>query len=176
MTGEPRTVDARPLVPLPPITGDLQRDLEQFLYAEAELLDTWRIEEWFQLFTEDCVYWVPSNTDDQEPETAASIIYDRWSDLRDRMARLLHPLVYTQQPRARTRRLVSNVRVGTAADDGVQVFSNFLLFEVRLNRERLLGGQYEHHLRREGDTWRIAYKKIALLSNDSPVSPISLLL
>lgn len=166
---------ARPAEDGTGISIDL-RDIEQFLYDEAELLDSWKIQEWFQLFTEDCRYWVPLNTDDQDPLSAASLIYDDWTELHDRMARLLNPLVYTQQPRARTRRVIGNVRLGRSTGEEVQVFSNFLLYEVRLNRERILGGQMEHVLQRSGEGWRIKMKRVALLNNDTAMIPISLLL
>ena len=35
-------------------------DVEDFLFAEAELLDEWRLPEWLELFTEDAIYYVPS--------------------------------------------------------------------------------------------------------------------
>lgn len=40
----------------------VQREVEAFLYHESELLDEWRLEEWLDLFTEDCRYDVPART------------------------------------------------------------------------------------------------------------------
>jgi 3-phenylpropionate/cinnamic acid dioxygenase small subunit len=37
----------------------LTREIEEFLYAEAELLDTRRFTEWLALLTEDVRYWMP---------------------------------------------------------------------------------------------------------------------
>lgn len=37
----------------------LVRQIEEFLYAEAELLDQRRFREWLDLFTEDARYWMP---------------------------------------------------------------------------------------------------------------------
>jgi hypothetical protein len=36
----------------------MQRDVEAFLFEEAALLDTWRLDEWLGLFTADCKYVV----------------------------------------------------------------------------------------------------------------------
>ena len=36
------------------------RDVEEFLYREAELLDSRRLTEWRELLTEDCHYYVPA--------------------------------------------------------------------------------------------------------------------
>lgn len=154
----------------------LRQELEQFLYAEAELLDTWQLDDWLALFTADCTYWVPSNSDDQDPKTLPSLIYDQRTELEDRVKRLQSPLVFTQTPRARTRRMISNVRLGATADAEVQVFSNFLVYEVRLDRQRILGGQCEHLLRRDDGGWRIRKKRTALLTNDLPMGSLTLLL
>ena len=35
-------------------------EFEDFLYWEAALLDQWRLDEWFELFTTDAVYEVPT--------------------------------------------------------------------------------------------------------------------
>jgi len=34
--------------------------VEDFLYREAALLDDWRLDDWLELFTEDCRYAVPA--------------------------------------------------------------------------------------------------------------------
>ena len=38
---------------------DVQYDVEQFLYRQAELLDTKQWQPYVDLFTEDGVYWMP---------------------------------------------------------------------------------------------------------------------
>ena len=38
---------------------DLMREVEDFLYGEADLLDERDYDEWLDLFTEDVVYWMP---------------------------------------------------------------------------------------------------------------------
>ena len=35
-------------------------DVEDYLFAEAELLDEWRLPEWLELFTDDAIYYVPA--------------------------------------------------------------------------------------------------------------------
>src|SRR6476620_6027447 len=44
--------------------------IEDFLYAEAALLDEWRLQEWLDLLTEDATYEVPStDTPDGDART-----------------------------------------------------------------------------------------------------------
>ena len=38
---------------------DVQYDVEQFLYRQAELLDTKQWQPWIDLFANDGVYWMP---------------------------------------------------------------------------------------------------------------------
>ena len=41
--------------------GDWTRtNIEDYLFHEAALLDEWRLPEWFDLFAEDCHYFVPN--------------------------------------------------------------------------------------------------------------------
>ena len=37
----------------------LQREIEDFFYGQAELLDTRRFDDWLALFTDDARYWMP---------------------------------------------------------------------------------------------------------------------
>ena len=40
--------------------ADLVREVEQFLYREARILDAEELEEWLTMLTEDIHYWMPS--------------------------------------------------------------------------------------------------------------------
>ncbi len=33
--------------------------LQDFIYDEARLIDEKRLDEWFELFTDDAIYWMP---------------------------------------------------------------------------------------------------------------------
>jgi benzoate/toluate 1,2-dioxygenase beta subunit len=158
------------------VSAETERDVERFLIHEAELLDTWRIEEWLHLFTDDCRYWVPTTEDDYDPELDISLIYDDYPALEDRVLRLLNPAAYTQNPRSRTRRLVGNVRIDRRGERELRVVSNFIVFEARLDREHVVGGEYEHVLRRGDGSWRIAWKKVTLVSNNVPLDNLTFLL
>ena len=50
------------------VTPELQREIEQFLYAEARKLDDGRYRDWLALFTEDGHYWMPAEEDQEEGE------------------------------------------------------------------------------------------------------------
>ncbi len=154
----------------------LRREIEQFLYTEAELLDTWQLEEWLALFTDDCTYWVPTNTEGDDPANELSLIYDDHSMLEDRALRLLSPVVHSQVPRTRTRRLIGNIRIEMLDGDELHVSSYFTLHAARLDREQVLGGGYEHLLRRADGRWRIRQKKVVLVNNDAQLTNVTFIL
>lgn len=143
-----------------------QREIEQFLYREAELLDTRRYPEWLSLFTEDAVYWMPAGNDDTDPQKETSLIFDDRKALSERISRLLHPAAHSQTPPSRTRHLISNVRPEQTEESRLRVYSNFAILESRMGIQRWWGGHSEHDLRREGGDWRIRHKKVCLINND----------
>ena len=87
-------------------------DVEDFLYAEAALLDEWRLDEWLALFTEDATYSVPStDAPDADPSDTLFLIADDDASLRSRVEQLMGKTTWSENPHARTRRLLGNVRI-----------------------------------------------------------------
>ena len=146
---------------------------EQFLLHEARLLDEGRFGEWLALFTPDASYWVPSEPDQKSPLDTVSLIYDDRRMLETRVRRLASPRIYSQEPRSRTSRIVTNVTIEDAADPGAAlVRSKFMLVEFRRNEQRLFGGTSFHRLIViEGDI-KIAWKRIDLVNCDGPMDGI----
>jgi len=145
------------------------REIEQFLYREAACLDDrdrWR--EWLDLFTEDGIYWIPYSKDHKDPLDHASIIYEDGIMRAVRIGKLLHPKSWSQQPASRTARIVGNVQIaGSEPETGdLAVRSTFNMLEFRRDRYQAYGGTYRHHLRRHGGEWKIAYKRVDLISAD----------
>ncbi len=158
------------------MSEDVRRQAKEFLYTEADLLDDWQLHDWLKLFTDDCRYWVPSNTDDYDPESQASLIYMDRIRLEDLVIRLLNSATHCQVPRSRTRRIIGNIRVQSKDEEELHVSSNFIICEVRLNRDRLLGGRCDHFLRIENGHWSIRMKKVTLVDNNVPLTNLSILL
>ena len=148
-----------------------------FLYQEARLIDEHRYQEWLALWEEsETLYWAPCNEDDIDPETHVSIVYDDRARLEARVWRLAHSgIAFAQVPPSRLRHLITNVEVEAADGDRVVTRSNFLLLEVRRNRQNLYGGYQEHRLRREGNGWRIETKKVNILTNDLAIDNLTFL-
>ena len=147
-----------------------QREIEQFLYREALLLDEHRYEEWLSLWTDDAIYWVPLGAEMDDPQRTLSIIYDDRSKLGDRVTYLREGST-SVQARPELRRIVSNIEMATD-----EVASNFLLVEVRGNAQHVWSGRSLHRLRREGGALKIQFKKVLLVNRAQPMPILQFLL
>jgi len=146
------------------------RQCEDFLVHEARLLDEAQFDEWLALFTEDAQYWVPSEPDQASPHDTVSLMYDDRRLLETRVRRLASPRIYSQEPRSRTSRIVTNVRLADPGTDGGSlVRSKFVLIEYRREQQRLFGGTYFHRLVVRDGAIRIAMKRVDLVNCDAPM-------
>lgn len=148
------------------------REIEEFLFHEARLLDERHFEDWMALFADDGIYWIPATVGQEDPLGEVSIAYEDRQLIDVRVRRLRHPENYADQPAARTRRVIGNVWI-EAEDGGLPVVrSNFTLVEIQNEEQRLFAGEYVHRLRRKGDSFEIAQKRVNLLNCDAPMGGI----
>jgi benzoate/toluate 1,2-dioxygenase subunit beta len=148
---------------------------EQFLYHEARLLDTQRFEEWLELFTDDATYWVPLEQNQKDPVETSSIIHDDRTLLELRVRQARHPRAHARQPLARTVHQVGNVTVSAAGAGDLTVDSTLQLIEFRNERQRLYGALVQHRLRRAGESFRIAHKRVDLVNSEGELDGIAVL-
>jgi p-cumate 2,3-dioxygenase subunit beta len=153
-------------------------DIEDFLYAEAALLDEWRLEEWLDLFTIDCLYEVPApDRPDEDPAETFALIHDHRPMLEQRVIRLKKPTAHAEFPHSRTRRLISNVRILSRDGDELTVTANFAVFRARNGIEVTYVGRYHYVLVTTDDGLQIRHRK-AILDQDvlDPHGKISIIL
>jgi p-cumate 2,3-dioxygenase subunit beta len=140
----------------------LRLDVEEFLYAEAALLDAWRLDEWLALFTADARYEVPStDRPSGEPATALMLISDTRAMIAARVKRLNSRKAHREFPWSRTRRIIGNVRVLSQAGEEVQATANFAVYRSRRDVHVYMG-QYRYRLVRDGDTFKIRFRRAEL--------------
>lgn len=151
---------------------------EDFLYDEADLLDSWQLEAWLALCTPDIVYEVPATgMPDGSPASSLFLIHDDRFMLESRIKRLLSRNAHAENPRSRTRRLITNVRVGDVAAGevaGVEVAAgevaagevalraSFHVVRFRDDAMHHYIGRYSYRLRFVDGSWRIAHRRAAL--------------
>lgn len=118
--------------------------LEEFYYREAELLDDYKFEEWHELFTDSTRYRVPSRQnrlrhDSGSGESSSdefSLFDDDKVTLGWRVRQQQLQTHWAENPRSRTRHIITNVRVQSADDaERLIVRSNFFCYRNRLQDE-----------------------------------------
>lgn len=129
--------------------ADITRaEVEEFLFAEAALLDEWRLDEWLELLTEDAAYYVPSNDRPAgDHRDTLFMIADDINRIRARVKRLNDVNAHAEHPRSRTRRMVTNVRITKVSGDVIEATANFVVYRFRRGAAvREYVGRYDYRL------------------------------
>lgn len=153
----------------------LQRAVERFLHREAELLDERRFEAWLDLFAADARYWMPLHRNfafGREEEERTREGRDLcWFDegkfeLEQRVVQLRTGRHWAEEPVSRTSHMISNIEVRELDGSELESRCRFLVYRNRTEAEwDLFVGKREDRLRREGDDFRIAHRRIFLDQN-----------
>ncbi len=165
------------------------REVEQFLYREARLLDERRFHEWLELMADDVHYWMPTRINrlaDRDGETWAierelsgseelAFFDETRESLERRVARLDTGRAWAEDPPSRTRRLITNVEVEPGdAPHELRAFSNFLLYRSRGETKRdTFVGQRRDVLRLVKGQFKLARRMIVLDATVSPANNFS---
>ena len=154
------------------------REIEQFVYHEARLLDERRFDAWLDLYAEDGCYWAPTRHDQASPDERVSLFYDTRATMAARIARLAHPDVHVQMPPSHTVHMVSNIEIDTGwrSDQEIRVHAAFFMGEYRHTEPRWYAGRYEYTLRRVGSALKIARKKVVLVDCEAAFTAMAIYL
>ncbi|MCY1415802.1 Benzene 1,2-dioxygenase subunit beta [compost metagenome] len=147
------------------VPGETLRQIEQFLYAEARLLDERRFLEWDQLFTDSGMYWVPQKHGQDNPFDHISLFWENRMLRQVRIRRVENARNWSQQPQTQTAHLVGNVMVEGLDSEGLLVVSaTFQVSEWRLE-QRQLAGRYTYKLAsQDNGGWKIQLKRVDLIN------------
>ena len=140
---------------------DAQHDVEQFLYRQADLLDSKRWQDWIDLFADDGVYWMPPEPSYTTWDGTPAIFAEDKNLMSVRMRRVLHPDAWSQRPLWETNHVVSNVMIDKLSREGdVTVRSRFHMMELRRDDVRHFAGSYRHELKKTSDGYRIKLQRV----------------
>jgi len=142
-------------------------DVAALVMHEADLLDERALDAWLALYTQDALYWVPADHGDSDPLRRVSLFYDDRSIMEDRVWRLGHPKMFSQNPPARQVRVLSTPMVEASGPGTMSVRTKFVMFEHRLREQRTFGGVYLHELVRLEEAWMIRRKVVHLVNRDT---------
>ena len=145
----------------------LYGEIVEFLYREADLLDSNRFSDWLALFAEDIHYIMPVRSTQFLSGGAGfqevSFFDDNFQSLRTRGRRLETDSAWAETPPSRTRHFVSNVLAAPAGGAGEYAITlNFIVTRSRGDQGyQLFTGRREDTLRREASgQLRIARRRI----------------
>ena len=138
-----------------------QHDVEQFLYRQAEYLDTKQWQKWVNLFAADGIYWMPPDASYKTWDGQPAIFAEDKNLMNVRMLRVLHPDAWSQRPLWGTNHVVSNVVIRNIAKNGdVEVTSRFHMMELRRDDVRHFAGSYLHKLKKTPKGYAIKLQRV----------------
>ncbi|WP_371435212.1 aromatic-ring-hydroxylating dioxygenase subunit beta [Polaromonas sp.] len=153
-----------------------RRELEAFVFLEAQLADESRYEEWEALLAEQVRYWVPVVQDNPDPDRDVSIINDNRSRLATRLRQLRTGTRLSQSPRSVMRRMLSNMTFSKTGEGSFTIEANFVIYEYQtqsVNEVNVWPGRVEYGLVTQGGQLRMAQKKVMLIHAAGPIPSLA---
>lgn len=160
---------------------EIKREIEEFLYDEAHLLDERDFKTWIDTLAEDLRYFMPMEFNVKFGEHATREFTTRdaqmswfnegkWT-LNKRVEQILTGVHWAEEPLSRVCRLVSNVQLtglqhNAAGELEVDVSSRFLIYQNRCEYEQyfFVGDRFDC-IRQTAEGWRLARREIRLHQN-----------
>jgi 3-phenylpropionate/cinnamic acid dioxygenase small subunit len=160
---------------------ELKGEIEEFLYAEAELLDERKFKEWLDLLADDLVYFMPMRRnvkfgqhDEREDTRMGRDISwfdeDKWT-LAKRTEQINTGVHWAEEPMSRVCHMVSNVqlldvRPSLDRPEEVVAKSRFLVYQNRVQYETyFFVGKRTDTLRKVPNGWKLVRREITLDQN-----------
>jgi 3-phenylpropionate/cinnamic acid dioxygenase small subunit len=150
------------------VEAELQQRVEQFLFYQAELLDSKNWQAYIDLFDDEGVYWMPARREQTEWLDSPSIFAEDRQLMNVRMGRITHPNAWSQAPLWETNHVLGSVVIEELAQLKLQVRSRFQVLELRRDQLRSLAGVYRHTLLRRGDEFKIELQRVDLMNAQAP--------
>jgi benzoate/toluate 1,2-dioxygenase beta subunit len=139
---------------------EVHYEVEQFLYRQADLLDSKKWQDWIDLFTDDGIYWMPPEPSYQTWDGTPAIFAEDKNLMTVRMNRVQHPDAWSQRPLWGTNHIVSNVVIEKDSPPEIVARSRFHMMELRRDDVRHFAGSYLHHLEKSKDGFKIKLQRV----------------
>ena len=160
---------------------EIKREIEEFLYDEANMLDERRFKDWLPTLAEDLRYFMPMEFNVKFGEHAQRELTKReeqmswfnegkWT-LTKRVEQILTGVHWAEEPLSRVCRLVTNVQLSAietneAGELEVDVSSRFLIYQNRCEYEQYyFVGDRLDRVRLTNAGWQLASREIRLHQN-----------
>lgn len=140
-------------------------EVEDFLFAEARILEAFRLEEWLELFEPGAHFQIPTTDIGEEPDPQRHqfFVMDDWDLLNARVIRLLSKNAHAENPRSGTHRMITNVELAAGEEpDEISVRANFFVNRIRDGRVDPYLGSYRHRLVVTPDGFKFRLRRTVL--------------
>jgi 3-phenylpropionate/cinnamic acid dioxygenase small subunit len=139
-----------------PLGSEIYNRILETLYDEAAALDERRFDDWAEMLAEDLIYTAPLRVTRTGPHKDRDVMRtmfhfdDDYQSIMGRLGRL-GKSAWAEDPPSRTRRFVTNMRVGETDDAEVYEVVSYLYLE----RSRFDDPVNEHTSCERRDLWRL---------------------
>lgn len=138
-------------------------EVEDFLYAEADLLDRQRYDDWLALFVEGGRFEIPTTDAGDTPASQGGyFVCDDWDLLRARVKRLKSRKAHAENPASLTHRMITNVRLVERDGDQLAVAANVVVHRARDGHTNSYHARYAHRLLVTEDGLRFRLRRSVL--------------
>lgn len=139
--------------------------MRALVYLEARLIDEGALEEWYDQFTEDALYWMPLKAGQREEESHNALFREDKFLLRLRIERLRSPHAYSQQPPSKSQHVLQRPEIQEfdPKRGRYRTRTPFVYVESRLDEQILLAGVAIHEFVAVDGVLRIRRKCIELV-------------
>ena len=144
--------------------------VRNLIFLEADLLDHQSWDDWLALYTDDCIYWVPSWLSEDElvndPEMQVNMIYIVGKPgLAARLERISSGQAYAEMPLSQTSHVIGTIRLLDEGNSSLKASAKWITLSMDARIGKVVrGGWYEYDFWR-GDRLKIRSKKIILLED-----------
>jgi 3-phenylpropionate/cinnamic acid dioxygenase small subunit len=153
-----------------PVAQKVYEEVRDWMYLEAELLDGLREREWLErMVDESIIYRIPLRQTVPRARGEGFVpdayhLNETHGSLSMRMSRLATEYAFGDDPPARTRHFISNIRVGATEGGALRAKSNVMLCRSRNDRATLniMTGERHDEFRRRDGTLRLCSRIVLL--------------
>lgn len=153
----------------------MEKEITDFIYREAYLLDSMQWDAWLDLFHPEGRYWMPLEWQQQDPVLQPSLMYEDLLLLKVRVERLSGERTFSQKPKSRCHHLLQAPQIVASDAEGLyKTRTSYIYTETRGDTLERFSGWASHELVRCGDAIKIKLKRIDLINFDAPLGNIQL--
>jgi 3-phenylpropionate/cinnamic acid dioxygenase small subunit len=140
-----------------------------FVYREARAIDEKRFDDWYEMFTEDAIYWMPLTRNQPDGINHNSLFYDDRLLLKVRIERLKSPRSFSQAVPSYCQHVLQQPMLERRdPDTGECVLRTPMIYvETRRDEQIVLAATAWHHLVTVDGAIRMRLKKVELVNPDA---------